>query len=121
MPHTGLLAFVRGEFELNDVGSDVIFVTHHPDKSLLNADAFENMKFIFVVDEVSQLEISWLNTKQLSNIPVLAATPPTFVADARFQAVISELNTLQPRNIDEKLLPLLTSHVDTFPLKLLHD
>jgi hypothetical protein len=41
-------------------------------------------------------EISWLNAEQPSNIPLPAANAaPTFVADARFQAVIFELNTMQ--------------------------
>ena len=32
VPQTGLLAFESGERSENGIGSEVMFVTHHPDK-----------------------------------------------------------------------------------------
>ena len=61
VPHTGLLASISDEFAAKLKGSEVIFVTHQPDKSWLKSVASLNISVIVVTSEESQSAISWLN------------------------------------------------------------
>ena len=54
VPQTGLFSFDRGELVAKPDGSEVIFVTHQPDKSWLNAVVSLNISSILVTLEVSQ-------------------------------------------------------------------
>ena len=55
------MASVSAEFVAKLAGSDVILLTHQPDKSWLNAVASLNISFISVTLEVFHPPIFWLN------------------------------------------------------------
>ena len=65
VPQTGLFSFEKPDEVEKFVGREVIFVTHHPDKSWLKEFANRNILLISVTLEVSQFPISWLKAAAL--------------------------------------------------------
>ena len=65
---TGLLALVSADEVLKLVGSEVIFVTHQPDKFLLKTVAPLNISDILITLLTSQFPIAALKETALLNI-----------------------------------------------------
>ena len=75
VPQTGMFSCSSAESSVTKLlGSDVILLTHQPDKSWLKAEEYpktvcvENIPSMLTTLETSQSPISWLNDELLSNI-----------------------------------------------------